>query len=134
MQTILICLFIAILLPIITKIPLAIAQGKEGYDNQNPRVQQARLTGFGARAKASHENAFEALIMFAPGVLALIGMAGVTHTAIHYAMGWIVARIAYHICYLVNLDKIRSLFWFVGYVLSLLILWEAIKIAGMTLE
>ncbi|WP_416305909.1 MAPEG family protein [Neptunicella sp. SCSIO 80796] len=135
MQTILICLFIAVLLPVLTKLPLAIAQGKDGgYDNQNPRGQQARLTGFGARAKASHENSFEALIMFAPGVVALVGMAGVTHTALNYAFAWVAARVAYHICYLINLDKIRSLFWAISYTCSLLILWEAFKVAGMTLE
>ncbi|MBC3765123.1 MAPEG family protein [Neptunicella marina] len=135
MQSILICLFIAVLMPIIVKLPLAIAQHKAGgYDNSLPRIQQSQLTGFGARAKAGHENAFEALIFFAPGVLALVGMSAVTHQAVLYAQIWVVARVIYHLFYLINVHILRSVSWAVSYAMSLLILWQAIQMAGVTLE
>jgi len=70
MQTILICLLIAMLLPYAAKVPLAMAMAKLGrYDNDHPRAQQAQLTGFGARALAGYQNAFESLIVFGIAVL-----------------------------------------------------------------
>lgn len=63
MTILIICLFIAMVLPIVAKIPVAIAMNNAGgYDNNHPRAQQAKLTGFGARALAAHQNAFESLI------------------------------------------------------------------------
>ena len=60
MQTILICLLIAMLLPYIAKVPVAMAMTKLGrYDNNHPRAQQAQLTGVGARVVAGHQNVFE---------------------------------------------------------------------------
>ena len=59
---------------LVTKAPVALAQSKEGrgYDNRNPRVQQSRLTGFGARALAAHQNMIEAFPVFAAGVLVVL--------------------------------------------------------------
>lgn len=51
--------------------PVARAMAEEGggrYDNHHPRAQQARLTGFGARALAAHLNSIEAFPLFAAGV------------------------------------------------------------------
>ena len=54
MTIIIICLFIATLMPILAKAPLALAMNKAGgYDNRNPREQQKSLSGFGARANAA---------------------------------------------------------------------------------
>ena len=57
-----ICIILAGALIYVSKIPVAIAMAKlDGrYDNHHPRAQQARLTGFGARALAAHQNAIEA--------------------------------------------------------------------------
>lgn len=64
MHTLLTCLFIAMLLPYLAKGPVAWAMVKAGgYDNHHPRTQQAQLTGFGARALAGHQNAFESLLI-----------------------------------------------------------------------
>ena len=65
MNTLILLTFIGALLPYFSKIPVAIAMHRNGgYDNRHPRQQQAQLTGFGARALAAHQNAFEALIIF----------------------------------------------------------------------
>ena len=56
MNILIICLFIAMLLPYLAKMPVAVAMAKlGGYDNAHPRAQQAKLTGFGARALAGHQ-------------------------------------------------------------------------------
>ncbi len=45
--------------------PVAFAMNKlDGYDNKHPREQQSKLTGFGARALAAHQNCFESLPAF----------------------------------------------------------------------
>jgi uncharacterized MAPEG superfamily protein len=115
MQTILICLLIAILLPYIAKIPVAMAMAKLGrYDNNHPRAQQAQLTGFGARAVAGHQNAFESLVIFGIAVLTALVTNNVTDIAAMLAIVHVVARLVYHVLYLMNFGTLRSLSWFVA--------------------
>ena len=127
MQIVIICLFIAALLPYLAKIPLAVAMNRAGgYDNKHPRDQQAALKGFGARALAGHQNAFEALMIFAIAAITAIASNSVTGTTEVAAMIFIVARVAYHILYLLNLDLLRSLSWAVAIFSSFTILWQCI--------
>ncbi|PWF63632.1 hypothetical protein CBX96_09170 [Shewanella sp. BC20] len=115
MHTLLTCLFIAMLLPYLAKGPVAWAMAKAGgYDNQHPRTQQAQLTGFGARALAGHQNAFESLLIFGLAVVTVIATGKVTATAEWLAVVHIVARVAYQILYLLNKGTLRSLSWFVA--------------------
>ncbi|MEH6465070.1 MAG: MAPEG family protein [Shewanella psychromarinicola] len=115
MQTILICLLIAVLLPYAAKVPLAMAMTKLGrYDNNHPREQQAQLTGFGARALAGHQNAFESLIIFGLAVLTALVTNNVTDLVALLAIVHVVARLVYHVLYLLNFGTLRSLSWFVG--------------------
>jgi uncharacterized MAPEG superfamily protein len=127
-ETLLICLFIAVLFPILAKGPLVIAQIKTGaYDNNNPRQQQAALQGFGARALAAHQNSFEALIMFAPCALAAIATNTINDVVTTSAIVFIVARVLYVTLYVMDLDKLRSLVWATGLIASLTILWQVIQ-------
>ena len=73
MNTLIYCLIAAALLPYLVKIPVAVAMNRlGGYDNNHPRDQQAKLQGFGARALAAHQNAFESLIVFSAAILLAI--------------------------------------------------------------
>lgn len=128
MTTLLICLFIATLMPILSKVPLAIAMNKEqgGYNNRNPREQQKSLLGFGARAKAAHENCFEALIMFTPGVLAVLVTNSADQLAEYFAIAFIAARFAYLLTYYFDKHLLRSTFWSVGFACSIALAWLAI--------
>jgi uncharacterized MAPEG superfamily protein len=129
--TLLICLSIAIVLPFIVKIPLAIEMNKQGgYDNHNPRQQQSQLTGLGARAKAGHENAFEAIIIFAPCVLSVIAVGAVSFVAEYTAITFVVARVVYHVAYLADKASLRSLFWVIGLFSSLALIVMAINHIG----
>lgn len=124
MQVLIYCLLIAVLLPFISKIPLAYQMHKlGGYDNKHPRAQQARLTGFGARALAAHQNAFESLIIFAAAIATALATAHAGNLIQNFAIAHVIARIAYHICYLTNWHLLRSTVWFVGLFSSLAIIY-----------
>jgi uncharacterized MAPEG superfamily protein len=127
MTILLICLFIATLMPILAKAPLALAMSKEkgGYNNRHPREQQKTLTGFGARAKAAHENSFEALIMFTPGVLAVIATQSAGQIAEYLAMIFILARTVYLLAYWWDVHLLRSSAWGIGFICSLALIWQA---------
>jgi len=121
------CLFIAAILPYLAKGPVAYAMNKlGGYDNSHPREQQSKLTGFGARALAAHQNSFESLIVFAAAILCALATKTTTELVQNLAMIHIVARIAYVLLYLFNINIIRSLVWFVGLGTSLAIIWQSI--------
>ncbi|PCH96782.1 MAG: hypothetical protein COB83_04385 [Gammaproteobacteria bacterium] len=121
------CLFIAALLPFLAKIPVAYAMNKlDGYDNNHPREQQSKLTGFGARALAAHQNSFESLMIFAPAVLLAIATQHTGENIVLLAIVHVCARIAYNILYLMNIDKLRSLVWFVATLSSFAIIWQCI--------
>jgi uncharacterized MAPEG superfamily protein len=118
------CLFFAALLIYLAKIPVAKAMQEEGrgYDNHHPRAQQARLTGFGARAVAAHQNSIEMFPLFAAGVL----MAHVTQTQGWFvdllAIIFIVSRVLYLFLYWIDKASLRSLVWVIGLVCCLLLM------------
>jgi uncharacterized MAPEG superfamily protein len=121
------CLFAATLLPYLAKAPVAIAMNKlNGYDNNHPRSQQAKLTGFGARALAAHQNAFESLIIFVPAVLLAIITNTITDTVTILAVTHVIARVVYNLLYLVNIGLLRSVVWGVATVSSFSIIWQCI--------
>ena len=83
-------------------------------DNNHPREQQARLTGWGKRAQAAHENSFEAFAPFAAAVL-VAHLGGGDPAWIHLAtIVFLASRVIYIACYLANLGTLRSAVWFVG--------------------
>lgn len=127
MSTLIICLFIAALLPFIAKIPVAIAMHKLGrYNNNHPRAQQTELTGFGARALAAHQNAFESLIIFAPAVLLAIATKNTGSFIEQLAITHVIARVLYNIAYLMDIATIRSIIWAVGLISAFTIIYLCI--------
>ncbi len=123
MTILLACLLFVLILPYLSKAPLACAMGKlGGYDNKHPREQQAKLEGFGARALGAHQNSFEALSVFSAVILAALATQHTGFWTQVLAMSYVVSRVIYHIFYLMNWASLRSLVWFVGYICCLLIL------------
>ena len=125
MYTLILCLLLACLLPYFSKIPVAIAMGKQsgGYDNHHPRTQQMALTGFGARANAAHQNSFESLIIFSAAILTAIATQHTTTNIQALAIFYLISRCVYHIMYLMNLAGLRSLVWSFSLLSSLTIIW-----------
>jgi uncharacterized MAPEG superfamily protein len=112
-----ICVFLAFLLNLASKGPVAFAMARRpgGYDNRTPRDQQAALEGWGRRAVAAHLNGFEAFAPFAAAVLvAVISGADPTWTA-RLAVVFVAARVIYVPLYIADLALARSAVWTVGF-------------------
>ncbi|WP_419421298.1 MAPEG family protein (plasmid) [Legionella sp. D16C41] len=133
MVVLIICLFIACLLPYLAKIPVAIAMKDQagGYDNQYPRVQQACLNGWGARALAAHQNSFESLIVFSTAILVAIATSHTGYIIQILALAYLFSRSLYHILYLFNWSTLRSIFWAISYLASLVIIWLCIPFTSI---
>ncbi len=120
METAITCLFIAALLHFVSKIPVAMAMSRQGgYDNRQPRVQESTLTGFGHRALAAHENTIEAFPLFAAGILIALFAQAEQPLIDMLAVAFVVSRLLYLLFYLIDMNLLRSLVWFVGYLSSL---------------
>ncbi len=82
-----------------------------GYNNRDPRAQQAALEGAGKRALNAHHNGFETFAPFAVGVLACAQrVPNVTLVAI-ISIVFVVARIGYIMAYINDNAKLRSMLW-----------------------
>jgi uncharacterized MAPEG superfamily protein len=89
-------------------------KGFEGYDNDMPRQWLAQQTGFRARANAAQANLFESLPFFFVAIV-IATIAGAPQGRIDLlALGFVVARIAYLICYVANWPATRSIVWLAG--------------------
>lgn len=116
MYTLIICLMIVAILPMIAKVPLAYAMhNKGGYNNVYPRIQEESLTGFGARAYGGHQNSHEALILFSSAILTAMVTQNIGFTIQYLAVIFVISRVCYQIMYLINWATLRSIFWAIGW-------------------
>jgi len=89
-------------------------KGFEGYDNGMPRQWLAKQTGFRARANAAQANLFESLPFFFAAVI-IASLANAPQGRIDLlAIGFVVARIAYLVCYVADWPTTRSIVWLAG--------------------
>lgn len=127
MTILIICLLIALLLPILAKAPVAFAMSKlGGYNNNHPREQQQKLTGFGARALAAHQNAFESLILFTPAIILAIATNNTEMSVCMLAIIHVVSRVLYNLFYLVDWHLLRSIVWAIATLASYAIVAQCI--------
>ena len=113
------CMAAAFLLVYLTKLPLAMAMAKEGdsgYDNRNPRDQQARLTGWGRRALAAHQNSFEVTPLFAVAVITAHLFQADAYWSAVWATIFLVSRVFYIVFYIRDVNLLRSTVWMIGIV------------------
>lgn len=112
------CILIAFALCYAPKWPLAIAQAREGggYDHRNPRQQQDKLDGWGARARNAHLNSFESFPAFASAVI-VAHLCGVDERrASILAIFFVVSRVVYIAVYLADLPRLRTTVFSLGMV------------------
>ena len=89
-------------------------KGFEGYDNGMPRQWLAKQTGFRARANAAQANLFESLpLFFAAVIIASMNNAPQARVDL-LAIGFVLARIAFLVCYLANWPTTRTIVWVLG--------------------
>ena len=117
MTTPLLCVFLAFLLIYLPKIPLSVAMAKSpgGYDNRQPRDQQAALEGWGRRAAAAHANGFESFAPFAAAVFTAHWVRVDPGTSAMLAIVHVAARTIYPVAYIANIHLLRSTVWCIGF-------------------
>jgi uncharacterized MAPEG superfamily protein len=99
-------------------------KGFEQYDNSLPRHWLAKQTGFRARANAAQANLFESLpLFFAAVIIASITNAPQARIDL-LAIGFVISRIAYLICYVANWPTSRSIVWLTGLVCVITIFFQ----------
>ena len=99
-------------------------KGFEQYDNILPRQWLAKQTGFRARANAAQANLFESLpLFFAAVIIASIENAPQARVDA-LAIGFVIFRIAYLVCYVVNWSTMRSIVWLLGLVCVITIFFQ----------
>ena len=99
-------------------------KGFEQYDNSLPRQWLAKQTGFRARANAAQANLFESLpLFFAAVIIASIENAPQARVDA-LAIGFVIFRIAYLVCYVVNWSTMRSIVWLLGLVCVITIFFQ----------
>jgi uncharacterized MAPEG superfamily protein len=106
---------------------VVVAKANKDYDNADPRNPAVLSTPLRRAAYGAHANCLEAFPLFAAAVL----LAGVRHApagAVDIAaVVWLIARLAYVVCYLRGLASLRSLTWGVAAAASITILVTAIS-------
>jgi uncharacterized MAPEG superfamily protein len=110
------CVFLAFLLNLVSKAPVAVAMARRpgGYDNRHPRDQQAALEGWGRRAVAAHLNGFEAFPAFASAVFVAVLAGGDPAWAARLSVLFVLARALYLPLYVADVPLGRSAVWTVG--------------------
>ena len=87
----------------------------KGYDNSSPREFLDKLQGRAKRAHYAQLNSFEAFPVFASAVI-IAHLAGVTQSHITIlAIIFIISRILYGVCYILDKHNLRSTVWFGGF-------------------
>lgn len=115
------CLAAASLMPYLL-FGLAVPQRAKQFGKiefNNPREQESRLEGLGARLIAAHSNAFEALIIFAPAVVVAHVAGADPSWSSTLALVFIGARVVHAVVYALDLAPLRTLAFAVGYFSSM---------------
>ena len=123
-------ILIACLLPYVFTIIAKKAGGFKVKDNQNPRAFLANTTGLAARANAAQQNSFESLPLFIAAVLLAEYMVVPQSVVMTFGIAYIIFRILFGICYLINWATLRSIFWLLSILCSVSLLLLVIKITG----
>jgi uncharacterized MAPEG superfamily protein len=111
-------LFAAALLPYVWfAVATPLRKAEFGHaDNDHPRLQEVKQTGRGARAMGAHGNAFEALAVWAPAVLAAHATNPGSTLAPKLAMAWMAVRLLHGIVYIVGVAGLRTALFGAGMV------------------
>ena len=121
-------ILIACLLSYVFTILSKVTCGFKPRDNQNPRDFLAKTTGLAARANAVQQNSFESLPLFIAAVLMAEYMVVPQVIIMKLGIAYIVLRIIYGICYLLNLATLRSIIWFLSMACPIILMITVIRI------
>lgn len=109
------CALIAIFLPYAFTGIAKIGGGFNLKNNRNPREFLATLSGASQRANWAQQNSFEVTPAFLAAVIIAQHVATMAQSSIDtLAIVFVVSRLAYGLCYVLDQALLRSLVWFVG--------------------
>ncbi len=123
-----VCVIIAGFLPIIAagiaKFGPTENASSDPYDNRQPREWLAKQTGLRARANAAQANTFESLPFFYVAIaIAMILQAPQARIDV-LAIGYLLARVAYIACYVMDWANLRTLVWLVGFACTVALFFQ----------
>jgi len=95
------------------------AKWSRRFDNARPRDYMDQLDGWRKRAHWSQLNMLEAFPPFAAAVLVAHVVAGPQAAADGLAIAFVLLRVAYGVCYVVDQATLRSLMWMGGQACSI---------------
>lgn len=121
-------ILIACLLPYVFAVIAKVAGGFRAQDNQNPREFLSKTTGLAARAHAVQQNSFEGLPLFIAAILIAEYMVLPQSIIMTFGIAYIVLRIIYGLCYVLNWATLRSIVWFMALSCPVLLLLLVIKL------
>ena len=85
------------------------------YDNNQPREWLAKQTGLRARANAAQANTFESLPFFYVAISIAMILQAPQARIDTLAIGYLLARVAYIACYVMDWANLRTMVWLVGF-------------------
>jgi uncharacterized MAPEG superfamily protein len=123
-----VCVILAAFLPIIAagiaKFGPSENTGSAPYDNNQPREWLAKQTGLRARANAAQANTFESLPFFYAAIaIAMILEAPQARIDV-LAIGYLLARVAYIACYVMDWANLRTFVWFIGFACTVALFFQ----------
>ena len=123
-----ICVILSGFLPIIAagiaKFGPAESNSAEPFDNRHPRQWLAKQTGMRARANAAQANSFESLPFFYAAVALAISLDAPKANLDLLAIVYLLARIAYVICYIFDWPNTRTFVWLIGLIAIMAIFFQ----------
>ncbi len=90
---------------------------QKGYDNSNPREFLSKLEGKAQRANHAQQNSYEVFPPFAAAVIIAHQLHAQQSTVDILAVIFVIARILYCLCYIYNKPSLRTLMWFIGFIM-----------------
>ena len=118
----------ACLLPYVFTIIAKLSAGFKLKDNQNPRAFLEKSSGLAARANAVQQNSFESLPLFIAAILMAEYMVVSQKLVMLFGIAYIVLRILYGICYLINWSTLRSIIWLLSMLCPITLLYLIMRL------
>ncbi len=106
------CVFIAIFLPLVFA---GMAKSAGQFDNAQPRVWLANLSGWQQRANWAQQNTFEAFPAFAAGVIIAHQLGGAQIWLDALAVAFLLFRVAFGAAYIADKPVPRTWAWVGGF-------------------
>ena len=123
-----VCVILAGFLPIIAagiaKFGPTENSTSDPYDNNQPREWLARQTGLRARANAAQANTFESLPFFYVAIVIAMILQAPQARIDALAIGYLLARVAYIACYVMDWANLRTMVWLVGFACTVALFFQ----------